>query len=81
MKCPRCRTALEPIRVDDLDLHTCPQCQGLWFEADELRRAKDLADEELSWLDFEIWKHENEFDITAHRAECPRCEKPLFSLK
>ena len=52
----------------------------MWFDHDELREAKDAADENLEWMDFEIWKHEEEFRIQAGRA-CPRCAAAMGSLE
>lgn len=67
--------------IDGLSLNTCPTCQGLWFDNDELRRAKDLADPDLDWMDFEIWKHDERFEIEPRAGLCPRCVKPMVRLR
>ncbi|MDJ0599668.1 MAG: zf-TFIIB domain-containing protein [Crocosphaera sp.] len=42
--CPRCDISM--IKMFDLDKHpiwyeTCPQCQGIWFDAGEFKKFKD----------------------------------------
>ena len=39
MNCPRCSTELTNIHSQFLD--ECADCGGTWYDADELRRAKD----------------------------------------
>jgi Zn-dependent protease with chaperone function len=48
-QCPRCRCALERGGVADLELHaeSCPDCGGLWFEAQEVRRVVGAGDLKL----------------------------------
>lgn len=81
MDCPRDPTSLVRLDIDGLSLDTCPTCRGLWFDSDELRRAKDRADPDLDWMDFEIWKHDERFEIEPHEDLCPRCVKPMVRLR
>ena len=81
MQCPRCQSELETIEVDGIELESCPECGGLWFDQGELRRAKDLALPDLHWKEFEIWKHEHHFDATADGLACPRCRQPMVHLR
>jgi len=52
----------------------------MWFEADELRTAKDSTDPDLNWMDFEIWKHEDQFKTTLKNMSCPKCSKALVAI-
>jgi Zn-finger nucleic acid-binding protein len=52
MHCPEDATTLQETDSHGVKIHECPQCKGRWFDRDELRRAKDSADEDLRWLDF-----------------------------
>jgi Zn-finger nucleic acid-binding protein len=36
LKCPRCRTALDSVRVGTSDLLECGHCEGIWADADTL---------------------------------------------
>ena len=45
--CPACpETSLHHLRAGELEIDLCPHCQGLWFDAEELRRS--LPDAELA---------------------------------
>lgn len=37
MKCPRCRTTLQPIEYEGEEIETCPGCQGEWLDDGELK--------------------------------------------
>ncbi|HLG00028.1 MAG TPA: zf-TFIIB domain-containing protein, partial [Acidimicrobiia bacterium] len=53
MTCPACGASLERTTRDGVDVDECNRCHGTWFDADELRLAKDRTDEDLRWLDFD----------------------------
>jgi Zn-finger nucleic acid-binding protein len=66
--------------VENVEVDECEKCKGMWFEDDELRKAKDLTDENLNWMDFEIWKHEHLFKTNSTDLPCPQCNKALVSI-
>ena len=79
MKCPKCeydlkRTSLQSIHVDE-----CPSCHGIWFNKDELRKAKDSTDKYLMWLDFEPFQLNSEREKTEYK--CPNCRTALESMR
>ena len=53
MQCPEDGTVLKEADSHGVKIHECPTCLGRWFDRGELRRAKDSADEDLRWLDFD----------------------------
>ncbi len=77
--CPRDRALLVPIQVGGLELDTCPDCRGLWFDFGELRRAEALEDPDLEWLEFTLWHDEARFALTPSPLPCPRCAAHLGS--
>ncbi|MEA2064197.1 MAG: zf-TFIIB domain-containing protein, partial [Gemmatimonadota bacterium] len=81
MKCPSCLRELEQKIFNDITIDECNECKGIWFEKDELRQAKDNADPDLNWMDFEIWKHEDQFKVSARNRHCPQCEQPMALVK
>ena len=81
MKCPKCSAELIKKTIQTIEVDECKECKGIWFDKDELRRAKDLADPDLNWMDFEIWKHPDKFQIGGKKYTCPRCDVELFTLK
>ena len=80
MKCPCCKLELKKNLVKKIEIAECEQCKGTWFEGDELRKAKDAADEDLNWMDFEIWKNKDRFKIKSRNLPCPQCNKALVAI-
>ena len=58
----------------------CPKCGGAWFQDDQLRKAKDTADPDLNWMDFEIWKHADRFKASGVTVACPTCSGSLVRI-
>ena len=79
-KCPKCKSTLSPKDIGPVMVDECHTCKGLWFDSDELRQAKDDADPDLHWLNFEIWKHPEQFESTQTALPCPNCEKPITRI-
>jgi Zn-finger nucleic acid-binding protein len=66
--------------IGEVKIDECPQCQGMWFDQGEFRAAKDQADPDLNWMDFDIWKHEDRFQISAHPLKCPKDDNPMVAV-
>lgn len=79
-QCPTCQETLELKSIGELSLDECPTCKGTWFDKGELQKAKDAADADLSWMDFEIWKHEDRFTSSTTERTCPVCQATLVSV-
>jgi len=58
-----------------------PQLQRVRFDYDELRLAKDHADRDLNWMDFEIWKHADLFEAEPRHLKCPNCQTELVAIR
>lgn len=81
MTCPSCKkTKLEKSVLSGVGIDYCPKCLGLWFEEDELRWAKDSKDNDLRWLDIDLWKDEKKFKISSNRKVCPHDRMPLYEV-
>ncbi len=80
MNCPNCKIELHPKSIQGIEIEECKQCEGIWFENDELRQVKDKIDSDLNWMDFEILKHPEKFKPTAKRTNCPSCKKSMSVL-
>jgi len=80
MKCPLCKKELKKIIFYGPEVDQCPKCHGLWFEHDELRRAKDKKEKDLLWLDIELWKVKTKFKISPLNKLCPSCGVPLYEV-
>ena len=79
--CPKCNIAFENKEIKSLTVDVCPTCEGVWFEEDELRQAKDFTDTDLNWLDFEIWKNKDKFKSSESNIKCPDCGLQTVALE
>jgi Zn-finger nucleic acid-binding protein len=59
----------------------CPRCLGIWFDKDELRLAKDDKDEQLNWLDIDLWRDKGIFEVFHSHKHCPVCRVGLREVK
>ena len=80
MKCPCCNIDLKNNSIGEVEVDECPKCKGIWFDNDELRKAKDSADPDLNWIDFEIWKGKDKFKPRPGNLACPQCNQTLVAI-
>jgi Zn-finger nucleic acid-binding protein len=79
--CPVCHTPLQPTPLGPVQIDECPACKGAWFEDQELRLAKDEADHDLAWMNFDIWKHADQFGVDRRDLMCPDCHMRLVDVR
>jgi Zn-finger nucleic acid-binding protein len=80
--CPNCsQQHLRKTTIASIEVDECPKCKGLWFEDQELRLAKDHTDRDLVWMDFEIWKHPDRFQVEQRPLRCPGCGSQLVGIQ
>ena len=80
LKCPICKKNLTSALFYNVEVDYCSRCLGVWFEEDELRLAKDAKDEDLKWLDIDLWKDRKKFKISYGIRLCPSCRLPLYEV-
>ena len=80
MKCPRCDKELETRTIGTVKIDECVGCKGVWFDEDELRKAKDETDADLNWMDFELWKHQDRFHVSTKPSTCPKCNVDMAAI-
>lgn len=80
MECPIDGTTLEPHSVHSISIDECTECKGLWFEAGELRKAKDESDLDLVWLDFDLWQDQESFAADWSSRMCPQCGQNMATI-
>lgn len=78
MICPLCKENLDRAIFYGVEVDFCPVCLGMFFEDDELRLAKDEKDDELRWLDIDLWKKEDGFKLKKSKKICPKCRFPFY---
>lgn len=80
MNCPNCGKQLKPTTYLGLKIEECNSCGGMWFDRDELRRAKDNQDADLQWLDFELFEDKKEkYREVKGGKVCPKDNTKLVS--
>ncbi len=81
MICPNKHQELEKVLFHNVEVDYCPECLGVWFNKNELAYAKDDKDEQLNWLDFDIWRDKGRFEISPTDKRCPICRIPFVQVK
>ena len=71
MLCPVCRQPMLIVEFDDIELDACPDCKGIWFDAQELRELFELvgAPEHGRELEGQLER----LGHASARRSCPRC--------
>lgn len=80
MLCPRCKISLDKALFYNTEVDYCPSCLGMFFEEEELRWAKDEKDQNLVWLDIDLWKDEKKFRLNYGIRLCPYCRLSLYEV-
>jgi Zn-finger nucleic acid-binding protein len=83
MTCPRCAGRTRKLRVKSVQLDRCSNCQGTWFDADELRVLKDREKGgDYRWIDIDLWRDRAKF--RAGRQEklvCPKDGETMTTVR
>ena len=77
MECPNDGEQLEKVLFHLVEVDYCPKCLGMWFDKNELRRAKDARDQQLNWVDVDLWRDKSKFKVSLHDKHCPVCRVGL----
>lgn len=81
MECPNGHKNLEKVLFHNVEVDYCPECLGIWFDIDELTYAKDDSDDQLTWVDFDVWRHKEKFETSPSARRCPICRISLVQIK
>ncbi|MHB8671053.1 MAG: TFIIB-type zinc ribbon-containing protein [Acidimicrobiales bacterium] len=81
LDCPSCEGHLASSLYHHITVEECQRCHGIWFDKDELRKAKDNTDPDLRWLDFEVFHGEDKFVPDEGERRCPKCSGPMHALR
>jgi len=79
MKCPRCRSVLNPIECDGVQIQVCSECRGEWLSADEFQKILEHHDEVFTPEEIASIEALNKEIFTAEKddhdeLDCPHCE-------
>jgi Zn-finger nucleic acid-binding protein len=77
MRCPKCRSDMQQVMIDDIEVDRCSTCHGLWFDDGELGKLTNKeAAAVLDIGDVATGKKHNEID----NYRCPRCAGAMNRL-
>ena len=83
MRCPKCEaTELVDLGLGPVEVDSCINCGGTWYDSHELRLLKDresLGD--YRWIDFDLWRQLPGFERRETEFRCPRDGANLYSLR
>jgi Zn-finger nucleic acid-binding protein len=82
MNCPNCHQTLEGVGVGGIRIDRCPNCQGTWFDKDQLRVLKNREDGgDYHWLNVDLWKDIDKFRARQQqRYSCPKDGHPMTTV-
>ena len=72
---------LEKAVIAGVEVDFCPNCLGMFFEHDELQIVKDIKDQNLRWLDNDLWEDKLKLEISKANLLCPACEVPFYEVR
>jgi Zn-finger nucleic acid-binding protein len=77
MNCPKCSSAMAPIRHGEVEIDRCTSCQGLWFDAFEHEELKELRGAEQ--IDAVV-PTATAVAAPPREVECPRCSVAMIHM-
>ena len=79
--CPIDHSELYDRQIDVITVKECPACRGLFFEKGVLGEATQAIEPDLDWVDFDIWKHEDQFEMVPSAIRCPNDDSQMVTTK
>ena len=77
MKCPKCKSEMETVEYQSIEVERCTGCSGLWFELMELETLSALeGSETIDTGDSGTGEKFNALD----RIDCPVCDTPMTRM-
>lgn len=64
----------------NVEVDYCAECLGVWFDKNELANAKNDKDQQLNWLDFDVWRDKSKFSLQNINKRCPVCRLPFVQV-
>ena len=75
MNCPNCNKPLARFTFRNVQLDDCPDCGGIWFDADELKQVRSAGPD--AWTNLEAQIAPRDPNTTApspnYEKKCPKC--------
>lgn len=79
-QCPNDQENLEKILFNAVEVDYCQKCLGIWFDHQELQSAKNNKDEQLNWVDIDLWRDKSRFEVSRQGKLCPADRTGLMQV-
>jgi PAT family beta-lactamase induction signal transducer AmpG len=77
MRCPKCRSDMDLIEYEGIEVDRCSRCNGIWFDQGEIEQLQNKkAAAEIDIGDKEEGKQQNTID----NYRCPRCSGAMIKM-
>jgi Zn-finger nucleic acid-binding protein len=81
MLCPKDKVEMVQHDLEGVLIDECLLCGGIWFDQGELDAAKDALEPDTNWIEVELWRDEDRFNLSLSDKECPKDSNNLVCLK
>lgn len=80
--CPNDGRELQNVSFKGVTVSTCDTCKGMFFDRGALDLAKNSSDEDLRWIDFDLFEEQDgKFSGSQSIKKCPKDHIQMVSLK
>jgi Zn-finger nucleic acid-binding protein len=77
MQCPKCETPFQAITYENIEIDRCPECGGIWFDAQEMRELQRVKDaRRIDVGDKSAGPNNDE----SRDIRCPRCQALMLTV-
>lgn len=80
MKCLLCESVLNGAELDATHVEHCPGCGGIWLDHGELDGLVAAEDEDVRWMEMDLWGDALEVRGSVSQRECPNGHGRLAAL-
>lgn len=77
MQCPKCKSPMEKVGYQSIEIDRCTQCKGLWLDMGEREELKALRGSET--LDTGEAVMGRAYNVTG-KINCPECQTPMLRM-
>ena len=77
MECPKCKSDMEKVTYEKIEVDRCTNCKGIWFDMLEHEHLKAIENSES--IDIGEAKVGKEYD-KIDRIDCPVCQTPMIRM-
>ncbi len=83
MTCPRCQTEMKQVMVSHVPVDMCPNCEGSFYDGDELEAIMETPIEELEKSELAPVLVADKLDCIDEdeNLDCPRCGEPMVRYR